>query len=112
VHTEVRRMANIVEKALLMGLGAWSLTREKVSEAVNELVQEKEVEPEEARKLVDALVTKGEKEREELRKMIRQEMDQVRPVTRKEFEALSDKIDSLIDNVEQLSEEISSQEEN
>lgn len=104
-------MANIVEKALLIGLGAWSLTREKVSEAVNELVEEEEVEPEEARKLVDALVTKGEKEREELRKMIRQEVDQVRPVTRKEFEALSRKVDSLVESVEQLPEEISSQEE-
>jgi polyhydroxyalkanoate synthesis regulator phasin len=103
-------MANIVERALLMGLGAWSLTRDKVNEAVNELVEEEEVEPEEARKLVDALVAKGEKEREELRNLIRQEVDQVRPVTRKEFEELSRKIDDLIENVEQLSEEISSEE--
>jgi polyhydroxyalkanoate synthesis regulator phasin len=103
-------MTNIVEKALLMGLGAWSLTRDKVNEAVNELVEEEEVEPEEARKLVDALVTKGEKEREELRQLIRQEVDQVRPITRKEFEELSRKVDSLIESVEQLSEEIPSQE--
>jgi len=103
-------MTNIVEKALLMGLGAWSLTRDKVTEAVNELVEEEEVEPEEARKLVDALVTKGEKEREELRQLIRQEVDQVRPVTRKEFEELGRKVDSLIESVEQLSEEIPSQE--
>lgn len=103
-------MANIVEKALLMGLGAWSLTRDKVTEAVNELVEEEQVDPEEARKLVDALVTKGEKEREQLRQMIRKEVDQVRPVTRKEFEELTRKVDSLIENVEQLSEEISSEE--
>ena len=90
-------MSNIVERALLLGLGAWSLTRDKVKEAVNELVEEEEVEPEEARKLIDALVTKGEKEREELRRMVRQEVDQVRPITRKEFEELSQKVDDLID---------------
>ena len=103
-------MASIVEKALLMGLGAWSLTRDKVNEAVNELVEEEEVEPEEARRLVDALVTKGEKEREELRQMIRKEVDQVRPVTRKEFEELSRKVDNLMETIEQLSEEIRSEE--
>ena len=103
-------MSNIVERALLLGLGAWSLTRDKVKEAVNELVEEEEVEPEEARKLIDALVTKGEKEREELRRMVRQEVDQVRPITRKEFEELSQKVDDLIDKVDRLSEEFASQE--
>ncbi|MEA3376621.1 MAG: hypothetical protein U9R72_10565 [Chloroflexota bacterium] len=104
-------MANIVEKTLLMGLGAWSLTREKVNEAVNELVRQEEVEPEEAQRLVDALVTKGEKEREGLRHMIHHEVDRVRPVTRKEFDELSRKVDALIHQVEQLSEDISSEEE-
>ncbi len=103
-------MSNIVERALLLGLGAWSLTRDKVNEAVNELVEEEEVEPEEARKLIDALVTKGEKEREELRRMVRQEVDRVRPITRKEFEELSQKVDDLIDKVDRLSEEFASQE--
>ncbi len=104
-------MANILEKALLLGLGAWSLTREKINEAVNELVKEEEVEPDDARKLVDALVAKGEKQREELRQIIRQEMDEVRPVTRKEFEELSRKVDDLLDRVERLSEEMPPQEE-
>jgi polyhydroxyalkanoate synthesis regulator phasin len=104
-------MANIVERTLLMGLGAWSLTREKVSEVVNELVREEEVEPEEAQKLVDALVARGEKEREELRHIVRHEVDRVRPVTRKEFEELSRKVDDLIAQVQQLSEENSAQEE-
>lgn len=104
-------MANILEKALLLGLGAWSLTREKINEAVNELVKEEEVEPEDARKLVDALVAKGEKQREELRQIIRQEMDEVRPVARKDFEELSRKVDDLLDRVERLSEEMLPQEE-
>jgi polyhydroxyalkanoate synthesis regulator phasin len=94
-------MANILEKTLLIGLGVFTLTREKVREAVNELVEEEGVAPEEAQKLADALVAKGEKEREELRDMIRQEMRRVKPVTRQEFEALKQKVDDLADEFDQ-----------
>ena len=97
-------MANILEKTLLMGLGVFTLTREKVREAVNELVEEEGVEPEEAEKLADALVSKGEKEREELRDMVRQEVRRVKPVTRKEFDALKAQVDDLVDKIGQSSE--------
>lgn len=97
-------MASILEKTLLMGLGVLTLTREKVSEAVNELVADEEVEPEEAGKLVDALVSKGEKERQALRDIIRQEVDRVKPVTRRELEALSQQVDALTHRVEELAE--------
>jgi polyhydroxyalkanoate synthesis regulator phasin len=104
-------MANILEKTLLMGLGVLTLTREKVSEAVNELVAEEEVEPEEAGKLVDALVSKGEKERQALQDIIRQELGRVRPVTHKEWETLNQKVDALAVQIEQLSKEMSAEEE-
>jgi polyhydroxyalkanoate synthesis regulator phasin len=104
-------MANILEKTLLMGLGVLTLTREKVNEAVNELVTEEEVKPEEARKLVEALVSKGEKERQALLDIIRQEVDRVKPVTRKELEALNERIDALANRMEQLVEEASAEEE-
>lgn len=96
-------MASILEKTLLMGLGVFTLTREKVREAVNELVQEEGVEPEEAQKLADALVAKGEEERKELRDMIRKEMSNVTPVTRKEFEALKREVDELAEEIDRLS---------
>jgi len=92
-------MANILEKTLLMGLGVFTLTREKVREAVNELVEAEGVEPEEADKLADALVKKGEKEREELRDMIREEVRRVTPVSRKEFEALIRRVDELEEEI-------------
>ena len=88
-------MANILEKTLLMGLGVFTLTREKVREAFSELVETEGVEPEEADKLADALLKKGEKEREELRDMIGQEVGRVTPVSRKEFEALIRRVDEL-----------------
>ncbi|MGD8996660.1 MAG: hypothetical protein PVH80_01010 [Anaerolineae bacterium] len=104
-------MANILEKTLLMGLGVLTLTREKVSEAVNELVAEEEVQPEEAGKLVDALVSKGEKERQALQEIIRQEVDRVRPVARKEWQELNQKIDALAEQMERLSKDMSAEEE-
>jgi polyhydroxyalkanoate synthesis regulator phasin len=104
-------MANILEKTLLMGLGVLTLTREKVSEAVNELVAEEEVQPEEAGKLVDALVSKGEKERQALQEIIRQEVDRVRPVTRKEWQELNQKMDALAEQLERLSKDMSAEEE-
>ena len=94
-------MANILEKTLLLGLGVFTLTREKVREAVNELVEEEGVEPDEAQRLADALVTKGEEEREQLRGMIRQEMRRVKPVTRQEFDALKQRVDDLAERVVQ-----------
>lgn len=97
-------MANILEKTLLMGLGVFTLTREKVREAVNELVETEEVEPEAADKLADALVKKGEKEREELRGMIGQEVRRVTPVSRKEFEALIQRVDELEGQIHQGTE--------
>lgn len=94
-------MANILEKTLLMGLGVFTLTREKVREAINELVEAEGVEPEEAERLADALVQKGEKEREELRDMIAQEVKRVTPVNRKEFEGLLQRVDELEERIDQ-----------
>ena len=97
-------MANMLEKALLMGLGVFTLTREKVSEAIDELVAEEEVEPEEAQRLADTLVAKGEKEREASWTILRQEMSRVKPVTRKEFETLQQELSDLAEKVHQPSE--------
>ena len=94
-------MANILEKTLLVGLGVFTLTREKVREAVNELVDKEGVEPEEADKLADALVKKGEEEREELRGMIAREVRRVTPVSRKEFEALTQRVEELEERLAQ-----------
>ncbi len=104
-------MANVLEKMLLVGLGAWTMTREKVNEAVQELVREEDVEPEEARKLVDALVARGEKERQELREIIHHEIERVRPVTRQEFEELSQRVDSLAEQMEQRLEATAEEED-
>ena len=96
-------MTGLIEKSLLAGLGVMVLTRDKVKEFVDKLVEEGEVKPEEAPSIVDKLVERGEAEREELRKLVRQELDKTRfVVSRRDVEALSQKIDDLAAKVEEL----------
>jgi len=99
-------MAGLIERSLLAGLGVLTLTRDKVVQFVDKLVEEGEVKPEEAPGIIDKLVTRGEAEREELRKLVRRELDKARigipRASRKDIEELSQKIDELAAKVEEL----------
>ncbi len=96
-------MSGLLEKSLLLGLGMLTLTRDKVKEFVDKLVEEGELKADEAPGIIDKLVARGEKEREELRKLVREELDKTRFVaSRKDIEALSQKIDELTAKVAEL----------
>ena len=96
-------MAGLIERSLLAGLGVLTLTRDKVKQFVDKLVEEGEVRPEEAPSIIDKLVERGETEREELRKLVHDELDKTRFVaSRKDIEELSQKIDELTARVEEL----------
>jgi polyhydroxyalkanoate synthesis regulator phasin len=87
-------MAGLVEKSLLLGLGVLTLTRDKVVQFVDKLIEEGEVKPEEAPGIVDRLVTRGK------------ELDKVRTsvprASRKDIEELSQKIDELAARIDEL----------
>ncbi len=99
-------MTGLIERSMLAGLGLLTLTRDKAKQFVDKLVEEGEVKPDEARSVVDRLVARGEEEREELRKLVRQELDKARAnvpvISRKDVEALSQKIDELTVKVDEL----------
>jgi polyhydroxyalkanoate synthesis regulator phasin len=95
-------MAGLIEKGLLAGLGVLTLTRDKVVQFVDKLVEEGEVRPEEAPGVVDRLVARGEEERGELRKLVRQELDRLTPVSRQDIEELNRKMDELAAQIEEL----------
>ncbi len=99
-------MAKLIEKSLLMGLGMLTLTRDKVRQFVDKLVEDGDIKPEEAPGIIDKLVERGETEREELRKLVRQELDKARdrvsPASHKDVEALSQKIDELAAQIKEL----------
>ena len=102
-------MAGLVEKGLLLGLGVLTLTRDKVVQFVNKMVEEGEVKAEEAPTIVDRLVAKGEEEREQVREMMREELEKMRAnvplVTHKDVETLNQKIDELTAMIEELAGE-------
>jgi polyhydroxyalkanoate synthesis regulator phasin len=98
----------LIEKSILLGLGVLTLTKEKVVQAVNSLVEEGEVTAEEAPSIVDRLVARGEEERKELRKLMREELDKLRVhtpmVTREDWEELGKKIDELAARIDALAD--------
>ncbi len=102
-------MAGLIERGLLLGLGALTLSREKVTRFVDKLIEEGEVKPEEAPGVIDRLVNRGEEERKELRRLVRQELDKTRasvtPVTRQEVKALNQRMDELAEKLDSLSVE-------
>ena len=99
-------MAGLIEKSLLFGLGVLTLTRDKVVQFVNKMVEEGEVKAEEAPSIVDRLVARGEEDREALRKLMREELEKMRltvPLaSRRDIEELGQKIDELTAKIEEL----------
>jgi len=59
-------MMDVIRKAMLLGLGLFSLTKEKAEELVDDLIKRGEVTKEERFKIVDKLLKEAEKQEEEL----------------------------------------------
>jgi len=57
---------DVIRKAMLLGLGLFSLTKEKAEELVDDLIKRGEVTKEERFKIVDKLLKEAEKQEEEL----------------------------------------------
>ncbi len=95
-------MKDIIGKAFLAGLGAVSLTREKLEGIVDDLVKRGELSWEEKPGLLDDLVKAGEKHRDELQKLVQKEVKKVLGVldipTRQEYETLRERIEQLSKN--------------
>ncbi|MDY0018774.1 MAG: hypothetical protein RBT47_02105 [Anaerolineae bacterium] len=64
-----------IERSILMGIGLFSITREKAQVYVEELVKQGGAARDEVKELTEKLVKRGEEERKALRTLIREEMD-------------------------------------
>lgn len=95
-------MTEWIEKSLLAGVGVLTLTRDKVVQFVDKLIEAGGAKPEETPGIVDKLVTRGEEEREELRKLVRRKLDRVTPISRQDIGALNRKVEVLTAQVEAL----------
>ncbi len=68
---------NIFEKSLNLGVGLFAYTRDKVEEAVQELVDKGQVAKNDAKDFANELMAKGEEQRNELGKVINEEVKKV-----------------------------------
>ena len=88
----------LIERVFLAGMGAFSLTREKVQALVDDLVNRGGIERDDAKGLADRLVKRGEEEREVLRKLVRDEARHVLGTmdlaTKEDIAALSKRIET------------------
>ncbi|MZP28738.1 hypothetical protein GTO91_03310 [Heliobacterium undosum] len=92
-------MLDIVRKALLAGLGAVTLTKERAEVIVDELVKKGEMSKEEASKIIEELLEKSKEQREVVSDTFKSEFGRLRNdfgfVTRKEFDALEARIAAI-----------------
>ena len=65
---------SMLGKALYLGLGVFSVTRERVEKLVNELIEKGEIIREEAGQVIEDLIKKGEEEKKALRNLIQEEL--------------------------------------
>lgn len=69
---------NMFDKFLNLGIGTFSLTKEKAEKLIDEMVERGEINREEAKKTVEDIIKKGEEQKDQFRSMIREEMDKWR----------------------------------
>lgn len=65
---------DVVEQFFLLGLGAASLTKEKIEGSVDELIERGRISREEGRRLADDLAARGAREKEAMSRNIREEV--------------------------------------
>ncbi len=96
-------MSDIINKAFLAGLGALSLTREKIEGFIDELAKKGEIAKGDKETLVDNLQKEVEKRRAEFREFIAKETKKVLSglniPTREEVDALKKEIAELREQI-------------
>lgn len=97
---------DIIRKAMLMGLGLISLTREKAEAFADELIRRGELAREEKFKMVDNLLKEAQQQKEELTVKIKENVQKIISemglVTKKEFEEILKKQDEIEKKIEKL----------
>jgi polyhydroxyalkanoate synthesis regulator phasin len=90
---------DIIKKAMLLGLGLFSLTKEKAEEFVDDLIKRGEVTREERFKVVDKLLEQAEKQERELVGKISETVQKVITdiglPTKKELDEISKRLEEI-----------------
>ncbi len=90
---------NMISKAILLGIGLISMTREKIDETVNDLIRRGEVSEEEGRQLVREMIDKSRRQKEDMErwmeKALADTMKRLNIPSRSELDELRDRVRRL-----------------
>ena len=90
---------DMFDRFINMGIGMFSLTRERAQSYIDEMVERGEIKREDAKDSVDQIIRKGEEQRAEFSQAMQDEFDKWRSkfgvVTRAEYDELLKKIKDL-----------------
>jgi polyhydroxyalkanoate synthesis regulator phasin len=88
-----------IKKAMYLGLGAISLTREKAEALVDELIKQNETTEKERAGLVDHMVKEGQAQKNALQgkvsEWVQKTVTELGLPTRKEFETIENRLDGI-----------------
>jgi len=90
---------SLLRKAMLLGLGALTMTKEALEKGIDELVKKGEVSQDEAREMLRELWERGQKERENLARLVREQTERAvkafKGVSREDLAALEERVAAL-----------------
>jgi len=90
----------ILDNFLSMLIGVTVVTREKVEDMTDLLVEKGKMQREDARKLAEEMVQKGKQEKEEYTRKVNQMVESMKGkiVTREDISRLEEKIDEILEH--------------
>lgn len=103
-------MFDLLKKSILAGLGTAVVTKSKVQETMQKMVEQGRLSTEEAERLTNEVIDTGEKEyndlREEVNKSLNKALSGMNLATRQEMETVQMKVENLEKRLEHLEEKI------
>jgi len=92
-------MLDLAKRGVLTGIGLASLTKDKIEELAENIIEESKLSEEEGRKLVDDLLKQSEEARknleEEVKKTVGDALKRLDIPSRKDFEDLNARVEKL-----------------
>ena len=92
-------MLDIIKKSIYLGLGAATITKERVEKLADELIEKGQLSKEEKAKTVKDIMNKIEKEEKEIQKKVKKAVDEtletVGIATKKDIEQLKKRVTKL-----------------
>ncbi|MCF7886458.1 MAG: phasin family protein [Candidatus Marinimicrobia bacterium] len=99
-------MDKLFEKGISLGLGFFTMTREKGEQIVDKLIEKGEISRKEASGVLDEILNRAEKEKEELEKRINSSLERTlkkfNVPTKEEIDELNQKLDNISQKLEKM----------